>query len=463
MKILSVAAEVAGIYKTGGLGDVVRDLACELQKNDVEIRTVLPMYKWLVDDKDNNLLWEGEVAYGGQVRKVKLFSRTIPMTNLECLMVYEPEIVSSDNPNDAVRFALFSKVLIDLLKLNVIQADVLHLHDWHLGLVPLIVKYSNLQVKTVLTIHNILFQGSTNATLIDEIGVDRAFAHSIMHDIQDGDLNFLLQGIVHADFVTTVSPTYKEEILAKKQDGGLSVYLHDKGARFQGVLNAIDMNVWNPENDLNLDLKFNLSNWKEGKLSAKKQLESKLKFSGKDEIWLAYIGRADGRQKGIGLVLDAVAQGLLDDGGFRLIMLSQGDKYLEEQIRVCASGKEKFDAFVEFNDPLAHIIYAACDIALIPSAYEPCGLVQMMSMRYGCVPIARATGGLKDTIIDGRDGFLFEEYSGLALSEKIRQARELFKNEARWQPVVSAGMSKDWSWKNSAVEYKKVFESLTFS
>ncbi len=462
MKVVSIASEVASIHKTGGLGDVVRDLALELRKNDVEIDVLIPMYSHLVNEENmRNKIWDGTINFGGDLRQVSLYMVRIPNTDINCYMIYEPKIISNNSCNDVARYGLLSKVVVKLLIDKIITCDLLHLHDWHLGLLPLIAKHEGLLIPTLLTIHNVLFQGDTEPTILDDLGIKWDYLPELLWDVQDGDLNFLMQGIIHSDYVTTVSPTYKNEILSEPSAGGMSSALINKNDKFSGILNGIDINVWNPENDFFLDSKFNISNYREGKGSARNQLSNSLKKKiEEDDILLSYIGRADSRQKGIGLILDAVNNMGLLNSNLRLVMLTEGDDQLENQIIQTANRFDRMDAFIKFDDQLAHVLYAASDMSLIPSWYEPCGLVQMMAMRYGSVPIARATGGLIDTIDDKVNGYLFEQFEARSLLESIKIAEEKFRLANEWDEIVKNCMVHNWSWENSAREYKALYTRM---
>jgi len=462
MKVISIASEVASVHKTGGLGDVVRDLALELRNQDVEVDVLIPMYLHLVNEENmRNKIWDGMIDFKGELRQVSVYMILVPNTQIKCYLIYEPKIISSNASNDVQRFGLLSKVVVKLLIDNVIMCDLLHLHDWHLGLLPLIAKHEGLQIPKLLTIHNVLFQGNTEPTILDDLGIKWDYLPELMWDVQDGDLNFLMQGIIHADYVTTVSPTYRSEILTEPNAGGMSSALVNKNDKFSGILNGIDMNVWNPENDFFLDTKFNISNYKEGKNGARNQLSNSLKKKIEEEdILLTYIGRADSRQKGIGLILEAVNNMGLLNNNLRLVLLTEGDDQLENQIIQTANRFDRMDAFIKFDDPLAHIIYAASDMALIPSWYEPCGLVQMMAMRYGSVPIARATAGLVDSIEDGVNGYLFENFEAESLFETIKIAEEKYKLTNGWNEIVGNCMGRNWSWESSAYQYKALYTQM---
>ena len=316
-------------------------------------------------------------------------------------------------------------------------------------------KREQLQIPSVLTIHNLLYQGIAPGSLAHDLHLPISW-QDLSWDLGNGDINFLLEGILYADRLTTVSPTYALEIQEVTHGGGLQEMTKKHANKLSGILNGISWHNWNPETDADLPVKYNKSTWQEGKSAAKKLLESKLSIKPCD-ILIGCIGRADRRQKGIPLILELVEK--YWNKNWHLVILSQGEPDLEREMRQTeAKFPDRLTVINRYDEVLARLIYAGSDLILIPSSYEPCGLVQLIAMRYGAIPVVRQTGGLADTVFENINGFVFEEYSTVALNHALTRAVDIWgKEQGR---LIQTAMLYDSTWKNSAMKYKKLYEKL---
>lgn len=373
-----------------------------------------------------------------------------------------------DYPDNGQRFIFFSKaVLASLEELN-IKPDVIHCHDWQTALIPLYLKSSGekyqsfAQTKTIFTIHNLGYQGLFSPEMFKTIGVpDKYFT---MHGIEFyGKVNFLKAGLVFADKLTTVSPTYAQEIQTKEFGFGLEGVLATRQKDLTGIINGIDYSIWNPSKDKfikpNYDIKTLTS---KPKVKAKLVQELNLNLSPAAPL-ISFIGRL-ALQKGIELIITAFKEIIQNKAG--LVILGTGEeKYHKLLIELKSQFPKNISVTLSFNDPLAHRIYAGSDIFLIPSQYEPCGLGQMIAFKYGTIPIGFKTGGLADTIIDYSvnpktgNGFLFDTYDSAAFIAKLQKAISLYQTKNQWQELVKKAMELDFSWQTSAQKYLKLYSN----
>ncbi len=474
MNVLFVVWELDPFFKMGGLGDVARSLPSALKSLGVDIRIMLPYYK-VVKMGRNKKTKRGEfrMQYAGKSETVEIWETILPYTNIPAYFLKNPHYLDRVTSMDTWGF--FDKAVVTVIKNNILSPapDIVHLNDVHCGLIPLLIKLEKLPVRTLLTIHNLAYQGKTSIQIIKNIGIDPDACKTLLWEIKSSQINFLLEGIVHADIVTTVSPTYAKEILTEELGSGLNEVLRGKEGRIFGILNGIDINWRYILHDRSIKYHYGLSpeesshegvkyyDWKEGKRRNKVLLQKKLGLKVKTDIpMLCFIGRFDSKQKGLNIFHTMLRR--VDQTAYEFVILGSGEKNWEERFHWLSTFYPKnISCTLRYDETLAHQIYAASDFILIPSSYEPCGLIQMIAMLFGTIPIAHKTGGLKDSIKDGYNGFLFSAYNSEALEEKIIKAIDIWKNhKPAFEQMVHHALTTDFSWEKSAKEYLSLYEKL---
>ena len=475
MKVLFTVWELAPFFHVGGLGDIARSLPKALYSSKVDIRVILPYYKALKLFKlKREKIKTFSIIYDKKKEKVTLYQIHFLDANLPVYIIQNKKYLNVPN-NDI--FPFFNLAIMEILEKNYLswQPEIIHCNDNHEGLIPFLVKHKKLPYKTLLTIHNLTHQGKMSPDFIKKMGVDPGKCRVIRWEIKKRQINRLLEGIVHADLVNTVSPTYAKEILTEKYGAGIDELIRNERQKISGILNGLDYDTRCPQKDKNIIYHYNETEAKgdypykiyppfEGKKMNKEFLQEKLGLTVSNETPLiGFIGRFDSKQKGIELIHKMIRRVNLKK--FQFAILGEGEVEWVERFNWLARFYEKSVAYVSvFDDRLASQIYAAADFLLVPSKYEPCGLIQMIAMRYGTLPIVRATGGLKDSIIDGVDGFLFEDYSSFDLEKKLKDAVEIWQNnKKKYQSMVLAAMTKDFSWNKSAKEYINLYKKLLTS
>jgi len=466
LKILIGAAELNPIAKAGGLGDVVGALPKVLIDLNCDVKAILPFYGFIDTKKYKTVLVKKNISikYGERNEKVDLWETEI--NNFKVFLIKNrffssKEIYSGErvllngkytrNFTDIEKFAFFSIALLECLKAIDWRPDVIHCNDWHLGLVPRLLKekYASdnffLNTKTLYTIHNLANQGITDSSILKNLGIAR---------IDKVKVNLMSEGISSSDLINTVSPSYAKEILKKDQGAGLDKILLKREADLSGIINGIDIDFFNPDTDRFIkqySLK-NIENKQLNKLVLQKMVGLE---QNKSAPLIGLISRFV-NQKGINLITDKFKN--LD---CQFIFLGTGQKDIENQLLTLSSKfPHKFSAQIKFDVGLAQQIYAGSDIFLMPSLFEPCGLGQMIAMRYGTVPVVRATGGLIDTV-DSQVGFSFKKYDSNVLYETLKKAIEVYhKRPNDWKKLQANGMKKDFSWNKSAKEYIKLYNKL---
>lgn len=448
MHIVMVASEAYPFIKVGGLADVVGSLPKALVKDDPTLRVtvIVPWYRGIdaADFTDMELVFDGESEHApvgvidqGAVRFV--FVATKNDFNRERAYGYD---------DDARRFVRFGIAAWQLIK--TMKPDVLHLHDWQAGLLAAFVEARELSLPVVMTIHNLAFQGMIAPDdLFNWTGLPRSL-HRLDGTEFYGQASLLKTGLAFADRITTVSPSYALEIQTPEQGWGLDGLLRHRSDDLQGILNGIDTDVWNPANDSAIEATFSAAD-PSGKRACEQALQSEL---GIDGPVLGIISRF-ASQKGIDLAAAAAPD--LVDLGFSMAVLGSGEDTLEAQWHGLASMHPERIAFeAKYDESLSRRIYAGARGLLIPSRYEPCGLTQMIAMRYGTIPIASARGGLRDSIRDGETGFLFDELTPAALVEAVERFRS-----ADVERLQQAAFKEDFSWSRSATTHLHLYASLS--
>nr|WP_300127356.1 glycogen synthase GlgA [uncultured Butyricicoccus sp.] len=475
MKIMFASPEVAPFIKTGGLGDVAGALPAALAKAGHDVRVFCPLYSAIGAN------WREKMTH------VKNAYVQLGWRNQYCgIFSYEKDDVTYyfiDNEyyfaraqlygeyDDAERFAYFSKAVLEILPDLDWKPDVINANDWQTALIPV---YYNLMfagrpdytgIKTVFTIHNIAFQGRFGRDVLEYVlGIDDAHFRSGFMEM-DGDVNLMKAAIVASGAVTTVSPSYAEEIQTPYYGHGLDAILRNNSYKLHGILNGIDMEAFDPATDPALHKHYTAAR-PAGKKADKKDLLDLCGLEGQaDTPVIAMIGRLTD-QKGLDLV-EAVLDDILQDD-VRLIVLGKGD-WRYEQMFLDAKRRypDKISVSILFSAELANKIYAGADLFLMPSKTEPCGLAQMIALRYGTIPIVRETGGLKDTVtafvdyLGTGNGFTFFSYNAHDMLHVIREACEVYRyNPEAWKKLVRGGMETDFSWTKSAEKYVEVYQSI---
>jgi starch synthase len=453
MKVLFLAAEAAPWIKVGGLGDVAGALPQALRRRGMDVRLVTPRYgnidpaKWrlhkVVDNFAVPMDWHSEEC---QLWK----SPDQDAYFIENLRFYGSRGQAYGEGDDAERFVMFARAALEACRRMDWHPDVIHAHDWHSAAAVRLHWAAPGRAALVFTIHNIAHQGLVRNTKWPLLGV---------YDAQ-GPLNLMEQAIYAADVVTTVSPTYSHEIRTSEYGFGLEGVLREKGDRVVGILNGLDVESWDPATDRALARNFS-AHKPFGKTECKRALQQEVGLPQRSDVpLLGVVSRLDS-QKGIRLILDALPE-LLSLTSCQIMFLGSGYHQYENEIhRWTAHHGDRVGSYIGFNSDLSRRVYAGSDIFLMPSSFEPCGLSQLISMRYGTLPVARATGGLVDTIrnrIDeGWTGYLFGPFDKGSLLAATGRALHDYRDSHLWTDAVCRAMSQDFSWDQSAARYEEVF------
>jgi len=489
MRVLEVASEVAPLAKTGGLADVLGALPPALVRLGCAVTVVMPAYRQALEGRHGPVEptgWEFDVAVGTGSRRATIWQSRLPGAHggpdVTVYLVgnagyFDRDTLyggAADYGDNAERFIFFSRAVLDLASRFEQPYDVVHSHDWQTGIVPAYLKalpgrWPRLaRTRTVHTIHNMAYQGVFWHWDMLLTGLDwRHFNWRQMEHF--GKLNLLKTGIVFADAVTTVSPTYAGEIRSAPGGCGLEGSLASRDDALAGIVNGIDTDLWNPATDPCLPRPYGGDDAAEGKRAAKRVLAERFGRDPDDARPLAaFVGRL-AEQKGIGLVSDVVAR-MAGSGRVRFVVLGTGDPRWEDALRrLAAAHPDALDLVIGFDEGLAHLVQAGADMLLMPSLYEPCGLTQLYALRYGTIPVVRATGGLADTVVDatpaaleeGRaSGFLFEHADSGGLAWALERALALHADRPRWDRLVADVMRQDWSWDRSAAAYLDLFRRV---
>ncbi len=484
MNIAIVASEAIPFSKTGGLADVAGSLFREYLKMGISAYLFVPLYKVTkghYEDKITETDITFDVTLGNMTKKCRVFilrekkkgndflslasERVFFIENEE--LFYRDELYGTqygDYPDNGIRFTFFCKSVLEILRSFKMHFDIVHCNDWQTGLIPLYMKtlyktdYFLKETKSVLTIHNIGYQGVFPPQTMDIIGLGWEFFN--MDGIEFyGSVNFLKAGIIGADLITTVSKTYSREILTPEFGYGLDGLLRKRADYIVGIPNGIDYSEWDPMKDKSLPGNYSRSNIK-GKDICKMELIKRCSLSGKqDTPLLCFIGRLSW-QKGIDTLIGAIP-GLIKLG-VNLAIIGKGEDRYQKGIEYLKDMyRDNIFFYNGFDETLAHLCYAGSDMFLMPSNYEPGGLGQLIAMRYGSIPIARKTGGIADTVEDGINGFLFEGSSPDELLNCVKIAVLIYRKYKKlWASIVRSAMGMDFSWSRSAKTYIDIYKDL---
>jgi len=469
--VLWVVAEAVPWASTGGLGDVAGSLPAVLRQKGWDVRVCLPLHRATRVHRLSPPLCSFEVFVGKgrsfpcTVREALEPPYGVPTSFIDCELFDRAGVYSDQGevyPDNAFRFGVFQLAVRGWLERWDTPPALLHCHDWHAALLPTLVKTPGqwpeklANVRTILTIHNLLYQGHAERDLLEELGLPSLLWHPEWLEHLAG-INFLKGGILSADLITTVSRTYASEIRTPDKGLGLDGPLRDRSDDLFGIVNGID-DSYDPARDPAIAMRFSADN-RAGKAEAKKALRSEMGLPGApDELLIGFVGRLTD-QKGVALLLDArpVIEGL----GAKVVALGNGDKLLEDALlEADRQSPQRFRTITSYDPTAARRIFAGVDLLVVPSRMEPCGLVQLYAQRYGALPVAHAVGGLADTITDGETGFLFSRPSAAALAQALRRAAEVHRQPVRWNAMVDAAMRRDWSWRASASGYEALYQRV---
>ena len=471
-KVLFAASECAPIAKVGGLGDVIGSLPRALKELGLDARIAVPKYGVIDDKKYPSRL----IASGIKIDedKINIYQTHLPESEA---VLYLLENKRFFNKNDIYfertafvgsfreieRFLFFSKAVLEIFPAINWSPEIIHCHDWHTAILPTLVKLRaegrKPKAKTLLTIHNLANQGKWEAEkILNFLNLKGNEAENLKIKKEEKDLNILEQGILSADVLNTVSKTYRKEILTKEYGEGLGNSLLKRKKFLHGILNGLDVEKFNPKTDPNIKTNYSQESLNK-KIENKLELQELVGFSrSKNAPFLGFINRLTS-QKGVDLIIEIIPELVKMD--FQLIILGVGLKNYEGKLlELGKKYPQNVSAQIKFDPILAQKIYAGCDIFLMPSKFEPCGLGQMIAMRYGAIPIVRKTGGLADTIKDKKTGFLFEKYESNALLKIINLAAGCFKNKSAWRKMAKKAMNQDFSWRRPAREYLKLYKKI---
>jgi starch synthase len=481
VRVVLIASEAVPFAKTGGLADVAGALPLALERLGHTTALIVPCYR---------LAWKAgvplratgltlRVPIGAKFVEAAVYVGHLPGSDSVAYLIDQPAYYDRewlyghddfDYPDNAERFVFFGRAALETIRLLDLRPDILHCNDWQTGLIPVYLEESYrgvpalASIATVMTIHNLDYQGSFWPPDMALTGLDgRLFNWRELESY--GRLNFLKAGLVFADMLSTVSPTYAREIQSPEAGRGLDGLLRARAADLRGIVNGIDTTVWNPRTDPMLLARYDDQTVSGGKAACKLQLQRRCGLPERLDVPLfAQIGRLV-PQKGWDL-LAGVADDLLRED-VQLVILGEGQPHYHQLLdRLASKHPGKIRTFLEFSNPLAHQIEAGADVFLMPSLYEPCGLNQLYSLAYGTVPVVRATGGLADTVVDATPealaeatatGFAFRDPTPAALRGAIDRALALWTDRAAWEQLAQTGIRSDWSWDRSARAYDELY------
>lgn len=476
-KILFAASEAVPFIKTGGLADVVGSLPKCFNKEYYDCRVIIPKYTCMPEHIRNNLefvtcfymdyLWESR--YVGILKSVVDGVTFYFIDNESYFSGFKPY---GDWLFDLEKFIFFSQAVLSALPVIGFQPDIIHCHDWQTGLIPVYLKdrfrggefFCN--IKSVFTIHNMKFQGSWDVATIQRFSglSDYYFAPDKLEAYKDG--NILKGGVVYADAITTVSHTYAQEIQLPFYGEGLDGLMRSRSNSLRGIVNGIDYEEFNPERDQYIYARYNAKNFRKEKVKNKIALQSDLGLETDAKKFMVGIVSRLTDQKGLDLIQYVMDELCSED--MQLVILGTGEEKYENMFRHFDwKYHDRVSAQIYYSEEMSHKIYASCDAFLMPSLFEPCGLSQLMALRYGTVPIVRETGGLKDTVEPYNEfenkgtGFTFSNYNAHEMLATVNYAKDVYYNRKReWNKIIDRGMARDFSWNHSALAYQELYDWL---
>ena len=483
MNIILASSEVVPYAKTGGLADVCGALPQQLEKLGHQVSVFMPGYRSVVyGDFEIRKTGVGlEIPIGNTLVAGELLVTTLPGSNVNVYLVanddyYDRESLYGekgvDYEDNAQRFIFFSRAVLEAVRLLDLKPDIVHCNDWQTGLIPALLKveydsnpiYEN--ISSVITIHNLAYQGTYPPAAMPLTGLEWKYFNYLQMEFFDR-LNLLKTGIVFADSISTVSPTYAQEIQTSEQGCGLEGVLQGRSDVLSGILNGIDVTQWNPADDPLIPTNFSADDWWSGKAACKAHLQDFFGLQKNSNTPLIGIVGRLAEQKGWSLILQ-VMQKWLESTDVQWVILGTGSpQYHAALTSLYQNHPHKLGLRLGFSNELAHQIEAGADMFVMPSQYEPCGLNQMYSMAYGTVPVVRKTGGLADTVVDASqqtiadqtaNGFTFDQFTAAELENALSRAINMYRHDKEnWNNLVNAGIKRDWSWAVSAKAYQRLY------
>ena len=473
LKILFLAAEAEPFVKIGGLADVAGSLplalrslpAQSIQGARLDVRLVLPLHRAIrVEGIPLEKVAEFPLGRLGGNLTVLVYE-----TSLQGMPVYfiqgEPisnaaSVYSHDPAPDREKFAFFSLAALEMARHLNWQPDIIHANDWHTALALYALRSRQPspelgRLRSVLTLHNLPYMGGDARDVLEAYGLKPLEGEALPEWARS---QLLPLGLWAADAVVPVSPTYGREILTPDFGCGLDAFLRSRSESITGILNGLDLAAWDPKTDKNLAASFSVEDLS-ARAANKAALQKSLGLQEEKRIpLLAMIGRID-PQKGVDITLDALRH--MTGLDWQFVILGSSDPVLENAAKSLETDyPERVRAAIRYDAQLSHMLYSGADMFLMPSRYEPCGLAQMIAMRFGCVPVVRATGGLKDTVQEGRTGFLFQAADSASMLEALRRALSVYANPEKWEQFQRNGMLEDFSWPHFAAQYASIYRSL---
>lgn len=482
VNILLATTEAVPFAKTGGLGDVVGALPNELARLGHNVSVVMPAFRQIyqpgrvIEGLDAHF----DVPVGGKIIRGRVLKSTLPGDVVPVYFIDQPSYFDRDQlygegakdyPDNCERFVFFSRAVLELIRVLKMPVDILHANDWQTGLIPayLATEYresdEHQNIASVLTIHNLAYQGRFWHWDMLLTGLD--WSHFNWRELEYyGDINLLKAGIVFADALNTVSPRYAQEIQTPEHGCGLEGVLQARADRLRGIINGIDEKDWNPATDPHLAMNYSVDNWREGKETCKASLQKELHLAPRLDVPLVgMVGRL-ASQKGWDLIIPLLER-WIEQVDVQWAILGSGDPAYQSQLQALAAKHPgKIGVRMEFSNAVAHRIEAGSDLFLMPSQYEPCGLNQLYSLKYGTAPVVHSTGGLADTIAPftgdnyaSATGFSFAHYHLDDLAICLDRALDVYRNnQSGWGQMIEGGMRQDWTWQRSALEYVRLYE-----
>ena len=482
-KILFASSEAHPLIKTGGLADVSASLPISLQKNGRDVRIILPAYRQCLQAL-TGVKRIATIKLKGFNLPIEILESTLPDSNVPLYLVNSPQHFDRDGGaygpkeggdwvDNAARFSLFSRA-IAAVAMNQAdlawQPDILHCNDWQTGLAPAVLSEQANRPAIIFTIHNLAYQGLYPKSTFEALDLPNYFWHSESLEFYNM-LSFMKGGLIYSDQITTVSPTYAKEICTYEYGCGLEGLLSKcaKEDRLTGILNGVDNNEWNPETDKAIVKNYSIKTIRD---KAQNKVAIQEHFSlpeNRNTLLLGLVSRLVS-QKGIDLIVEALSRRLDAGDNIQLVCLGSGEANYEQDLRVLrARYPDKVGVTIGYNEQLAHQIEAGADVFLMPSRFEPCGLNQLYSLRYGTLPLVRNTGGLADSVVDCSDenlkngtatGFKFEAAITDELDDALIRVLNLFARPRIWRKVVITAMEKNYSWEISSQAYEALYDSL---
>ncbi len=474
-KVLYVASEAVPFVKTGGLGDVAGSLPQALKKQDVDVRVILPKYAAIPDEYRNRMehVYHGEIPVAWRQKYVGVDK--LEYEGVTWYFIDNEEYFGRDGfygyDDDAARFSFFCRAVLSVLEAIDFWPDVIHTNDWHTALINVLLKLEHIgderyeRIRTLFTIHNLKYQGVfPKNVMADVLGLDWKYFNNGDLEYYDA-VNFMKGAIVYADAISTVSRTYADEIQYEYFGEGLDGLLRLRSDDLYGIVNGLNYSIYDPARDPNLVVNYDRKNFPK-KIDNKTALQKQLGLPEARRVPMLGMVTRMVEAKGLDLVIRVLDELLLHED-IQFVILGQGDRVYEDWFHELAwRHPHQVSVNIFFNNELAQRIYAASDIFLMPSMYEPCGIGQLIAMRYGAIPVVRATGGLRDTVqsfdkASGEgNGFVFPNYNAHEFLYTIKRAIGLFRDIQTWTTIANNAMMTDYSWDKSANEYKELYNRL---